>query len=636
MASTTVFPQHYGIVVCLSQLQCKGVCTALLLRPWRVAAIASFMPYVSIQCRVITYLISPCSDLLMVETIEYDMLICGSGLAGLRAAIAAAKTAPSLKIAIVSKLQVMRSHSVSAEGGTAAVIFEDEGDTIESHVYDTVKGSDFLADQDVAERLCVEMPREIHQLDHWGMPWSRRKDGRIDQRNFGGYSFPRATFASDKVGFFEMQTLYDTCQKFDNISYLNEWFATSIVHDGKKFVGITAIEIGSGTFYSIKAKSLVIATGGAGRMYSFSTYALSSTPDGLDMGLRAGMALKDMEFVQFHPTGILPSGILITEGARGEGGYLLNNRGERFMKRYAASKMELAPRDIVSRSVMTEIKEGRGFKHETGVECMKLDLRHIGDERIKEKLGGIREISIKFSGVDPAADLLDIRPVCHYMMGGLHTNIDGATEIQGVWAAGEAACNSVHGSNRLGANSTSECIVWGRITGEQAARYALEQSSASRPPWPHHLVAAEEKRIYDEIFRGGGHVNPYEIRQKLTDTLNEKAYVYRSGQSLVEGLRIIRDLRKQAWKHVDDKASEYNTNFVNVMEIDSMFRVAEIVLVGAINRKESRGAHARIDYPKRDDENFLHHTLAYYDLEGPIMKTHPVTITKYKPVERKY
>ena len=570
----------------------------------------------------------------MVDTKEFDLIICGSGLAGLRAAIAAAKKGPHLKIGIVSKLQVMRSHSVSAEGGTAAVLFEDEGDTIESHVYDTVKGSDFLADQDVAERLCVEMPQEIHQLEHWGMPWSRRENGRIDQRNFGGYSFPRATYASDKVGFFEMQTLYDTCQKFENIEYLNEWFATSIIHDGKRFMGLTAIELSSGTFYTIKGKALIIATGGAGRIYSFSTYALSSTPDGLDMGLRAGMALKDMEFVQFHPTGILPSGILITEGARGEGGYLLNNKGERFMKNYAASTMELAPRDIVSRSIMTEIQEGRGFKHETGVDCMKLDIRHLGDEKIKEKLGGIREISIKFSDIDPAKELLDIRPVCHYMMGGIHTDIDGATEIQGVWAAGEVACNSVHGSNRLGANSTSECIVWGKITGELAVEYI--QKNVSTNPWPHHLVVAEEKRIYDGIFRGSGGVNPYEIKQQLTDTMNEKAYVFKNETDLVAGLKKIRELQKQTWKHVDDKAKEYNTNFSNVMELDSMFRVAEIVLLGAINRKESRGAHSRTDYPKRDDANFLHHTLAYYDSYEPIMKTYPVTITKYQPVERKY
>ena len=431
-----------------------------------------------------------------------------------------------------------------------------------------------------------------------------------------------------------MQTLYDTCQQYDNIEYLNEWFATSIVHDGKKFMGITAIEISSGTFYAIRGKALIIATGGAGRLYSFSTYALSSTPDGLDMAFRAGMALKDMEFVQFHPTGIMPSGILITEGARGEGGYLLNNKGERFMKRYAAEKMELAPRDIVSRSIMTEIQEGRGFKHETGVDCMKLDLRHIGNETIKEKLGGIREISIKFSGVDPADEILDIRPVCHYMMGGIHTDINGATELQGVWAAGEAACNSTHGSNRLGANSTSECIVWGKITGGLAVDY-IERGTAYTQ-WPHHLVMMEEKRIYDGIFRGNGDVNPYEIRQELTDTMNEKAYVFRNETDLVAGLKKIRRLKEQAWKHVDDKAKEYNTNFTNVMELDSMLRTAEVVLVGAINRKESRGAHARTDYSKRDDTNFLHHTLAYYDPDRPIMKTHPVTITKYKPVERKY
>ena len=570
----------------------------------------------------------------MTSTISYDLIIVGSGLAGLRAAIQAAKRNYKIRIGVISKVQVMRSHSVSAEGGTAAVLFPEDGDSIESHIYDTVKGSDFLADQDAAERLCKEMPNEIYQLEHWGMPWSRREDGKIGQRAFGGYSFPRASYASDKVGFFEMQTLYDTCQKFDNIDFLNEWFVTSILQNGQKFVGITAIELSNGNFHVIKGKALIIATGGAGRIYSFSTYGHSSTPDGLDMAYRAGIALKDMEFVQFHPTGIMPSGILITEGARGEGAYLINKDGERFMKKYASKLMELAPRDIVSRSIMTEIKEGRGFKHETGADCMKLDLRHVGDEIIKQKLGGIREISLKFSGVDPAKDLLDIRPVCHYMMGGIHTDINGASELQGVWAAGEAACVSIHGSNRLGANSTSECIVWGKITADEAVNYMEREPSVESIPGD--LVDAEEKRIYDGIFRGRGEVNPYEIKQKLTDTLNDKAYVFRNETDLLEGLRKVRELRAMTWKHVDDQAKEYNTNFSNVMELDSMFRISETVLIGAINRKESRGSHARTDFPTRDDKKFLHHTLAYYNPDEPVMKTHPVTITNYKPVERKY
>jgi len=570
----------------------------------------------------------------MVSSLDYDLIIVGSGLAGLRAAIQAARRNSKIRIGVISKVQVMRSHSVSAEGGTAAVLFPEDGDSIESHIYDTVKGSDFLADQDAAERLCKEIPDEIYQLEHWGMPWSRREDGKIGQRAFGGYSFPRASYASDKVGFFEMQTLYDTCQKFDNIEFLNEWFVTSILQSEQKFVGITAIELSNGNFHTIKGKALIIATGGAGRIYSFSTYALSSTPDGLDMAYRAGLALKDMDFVQFHPTGIMPSGILITEGARGEGGYLINKDGDRFMKKYASKLMELAPRDIVSRSMITEINEGRGFKHETGVDCMKLDLRHVGDEIIKQKLGGIREISLKFSGVDPAQEMLDIRPVCHYMMGGIHTDINGASELQGVWAAGEAACISIHGSNRLGANSTSECIVWGKITADEAVNYIENEQSTVQ--FPNHLVYAEEKRIYDGIFRGSGQVNPDEIRQELNDTLNDKAYVYRNQTDLVEGLKRVRELKTMTWKHVDDQAKEYNTNFSNVMELDSMFRVAEVVLIGAINRKESRGSHARTDFPKRDDKKFLHHTLAYYDPEEPIMKKHPVTITNYKPVERKY
>jgi succinate dehydrogenase / fumarate reductase, flavoprotein subunit len=354
------------------------------------------------------------------------------------------------------------------------------------------------------------------------------------------------------------------------------------------------------------------------------------------MAYRAGMALKDMEFVQFHPTGILPSGILITEGARGEGGYLINSKGERFMKNYAGEKLELAPRDVVSRSMITEIQAGRGFKHITGADCLKLDLTHLGAERIKEKLAGIREIGIKFSGIDVIDEPIEVRPVCHYMMGGIHSNVDGATEFNGLWVAGEASCNSTHGANRLGANSTSECLVWGAITGELAANHALSKKNII-PSTDNHQFLIEEKRIYDGIFRGRGDANPYEIRKNLTDTMDERSYVYRNESDLIEGLKRIRSLKSLSWKHVDDQAKEYNTNFINVMEIDSMMRVAEIVLMGAINRRESRGAHARIDYPNRDDNNFLKHTLAYYNGDRePRMEWHPVIFTRYAPVERKY
>lgn len=573
----------------------------------------------------------------MTENLYYDVLIVGSGLAGLRAAISAASINENLRIAVISKVQVMRSHSVSAEGGTAAVLYDNEGDNIESHIYDTIKGSDFLADQDVAERLVNRIPYEIIQLDRWGMPWSRRENGRIDQRKFGGYSFPRATYAQDKVGFYEMQTLYDTSLKYDNIAFFNEWFCTSIIHDGNIFQGFTCIELKNGNFVNLLAPAGIICTGGAGRVFSFSTYAYSSTPDGLDMAYRAGIALKDMEFVQFHPTGILPSGILITEGARGEGGYLINSDGERFMKNYAPEKLELAPRDVVSRSMITEIQSGRGFKHITGSDCLKLDLSHLGEEKIKHKLAGIREIGIKFSGIDIINEPIEVRPVCHYMMGGIHSNVDGATEFNGLWVAGEASCNSTHGANRLGANSTSECLVWGTITGELAANYALNKKNSSIII-DQKQILSEESRIFDGIFRGRGEVNPYELRKNLTDTMDEKAYVYRNESDLLEGLKKIRALKSLSWKHVDDQAKEYNTNFINVMEIDSLLRIAEVVLIGALNRRESRGAHSRTDYPFRDDNSFLKHTLAYYDrhVHEPKMDWYPVTFTRYVPVERKY
>ncbi|HME18797.1 MAG TPA: succinate dehydrogenase/fumarate reductase flavoprotein subunit [Nitrososphaerales archaeon] len=571
----------------------------------------------------------------MVQSLKHDVVIVGSGIAGLRAAIEAARVSKGkADIAIVTKVQAMRSHSVSAEGGTAAALYPELGDSKESHAFDTIKGSDYLADQDAVERFVEEMPGEIYQLEHWGLPWSRREDGRIAQRWFGGYSYPRATFAEDKVGFFEMQTLYDTATKYENITFYQEWFATSILSEGGEFRGVTAVELKTGGFASILGKAGIIATGGSGRLYSFATYAYSSTPDGMWMAYRAGVPLKDMEFIQFHPSGLIPSGILITEAVRGEGGVLINKDGDRFMKKYAPEKLELASRDVVSRAMMTEIEEGRGMKDETsGFDYLHLDLSPIGAEKIKTRLSGIREIAIKFRGIDPVEKPLPVRPVCHYVMGGIDTDVNGATRVKGLWAAGEAACVSINGANRLGANSTAECLVWGKFTGAEAARYA---SGKSVPDTVKEAVMLEEKRLFDEILGGRGGTNPYEVRDRVQRLMDRQAFVFRTGDGLSEALKEIRELRRTDFLHCDDKSRVYNTNLGHVLEVEGMLGVAEIVVAGALARTESRGAHFRRDYPARDDKNWLKHTLASIAPSGPKLDYSPVTITKYQPAERHY
>lgn len=571
----------------------------------------------------------------MAEVLTYDVVIVGSGIAGLRAAIEAARISKGrCSIAVITKVQAMRSHSVSAEGGTAAVLYPDKGDSFESHIYDTIKGSDFLADQDAVEFFVNAMPAEIHLLEHWGMPWSRTDDGRIAQRDFGGYSYPRATFAGDRVGFFEMQTLYDTSRKFENIHFFQEWYVTSLIVEHGVFRGLTAIELKNGSFHAFNAKAGVIATGGAGRLYKFATYGYSSTPDGLSLAYRAGAPIEDMEFVQFHPTGLIPSGVLITEGARGDGAILINSKGERFMKKYAPEKLDLASRDVVSRAMIIEIQEGRGLKDPASeMDHLLLDLRHLGAEKIKERLSAIREIAIKFKGIDPIEEPLPVRPVCHYTMGGIRTNINAETPIAGLWSAGEAACVSINGANRLGANSTAECLVFGAQAGAGAAKYTLAQPEHNLEQ---EAVAEEEKRLFDEIFRGSGTENPYEIHNEVQTIMDNYAYVYRTGDGLERGLKELRELHKKAWRHVDDQAKEYNTNFINVLELEAMFEIAEVVLVGGLARTESRGAHSRLDYPKRDDQNWLKHTLAYHTINGPRLEYAPVTITKYTPTERHY
>ncbi len=571
----------------------------------------------------------------MDQVVTHDVLILGTGLAGLRAAIELCiRTEGRADIGLVSKVQLMRAHSVCAEGGTGAVMRPEEGDSLELHAWDTVKGSDFLADQDVVERFVAAMPDEIRLLEHWGVPWSRREDGRIMQRPFGGHSFPRSCMAADKTGFFEMQALYDNLLRYPYARY-DEAFATKILLDHGRFAGLAVYDLPSGRFNVLRAKTLLIATGGLGVLYGFTTYSQTVTGDGQAIAYDAGLALEDPEFVQFHPTGLVPSGILMTEGCRGEGGYLVNKDGERFMEKYAAKFMELAPRDITSRSEMTEILEGRGFAGPDGLDYVHLDLRHLGAAKINKKLPLIREVCIKFLDLDPIEKPIPIRPVAHYSMGGIEADIDGRTAIENVWAAGEVACHSLHGANRLGCNSTAECLAWGAITGRQMAAYLARNPAL--PDLPEAAAREEEHRIFKGLLQQAGTESPYEIRSALRAAMDQHAGVYRDGNSMRSGLEKVRALRERFQRvRVEDKSTVYNSNLVNVLETQNLLALAEAVLIGAIAREESRGAHARTDFKVRDDARFLKHTLVRKENGTPELDYKPVRITRWKPVERKY
>ncbi len=571
-----------------------------------------------------------------MESVTHDLIILGSGLAGLRAALEAAKTSGGqLNIALVSKLQLMRAHSVAAEGGTAAVLRPEEGDSLELHAWDTVKGSDFLADQDAVEFFVQEMPREILQLDHWGLPWSRRADGKIAQRPFGGHSFPRAVFAADKTGFQEMQTLYDNLLKHtkQSVHRYDEVFATSILVENGRFAGLTVLDLVHGGLQLLRGKALIIATGGAGQIFGFTTYSETVTGDGLAMAYRAGLPLKDMEFVQFHPTGLVPSGILMTEACRGEGGTLTNNTGARFMDKYAAKMMELAPRDIIARAEMTEILEGRGYAGPEGLDFVNLDLTHLGADKINERLPLIREVCIKHIGLDPILKPIPIRPVAHYSMGGVHTDLRGRTPVENIWAAGEAACVSLHGANRLGTNSTAECLLWGRVTGEDAAKYCASTAVGAAPT---QAAQAEERRLQTLLAKTGTESH-YQVRAELRKTMDQSMGVYRTGAAIAAGLTKIREL-KQRYAHIQvrDKGWVYNTDLLQALETGFMLDAAEVATAGARARQESRGGHARRDFTTRDDANWLKHTLATPAEAGPRLEYIPVTITMWQPVERKY
>lgn len=566
-----------------------------------------------------------------MEKIGHDIIIVGAGIAGLRAAIAAAEVNNRIDVAVISKVYPVRSHSVCAQGGTAAVL--KEGDSYDLHAADTVKGADFLADQDVVEFFVRKAPEEIVKLDHWGLPWSRTDDGKVNQRPFGGHSFPRACFAADMTGFHEMHTLDGKAKTYENITFYDEWFVTSIIAENSTAVGLTAIELETGKMCVLRAKAIVIATGGHERIYEFTTFSHTATGDGMTMAYRVGVPLEDMEFVQFHPTGLVPSGVLITEGSRGEGGYLVNSKGERFMKRYAAEKMELAPRDIISRAEQTELNEGRGLEGPHGA-YIALDLRHLGKEKIDERLPLIRDVAIKLGGVDPVEEPIPVRPAAHYSMGGIKANMKTETPIAGLYASGECSCMSLHGANRLGTNSTAECLVFGAVSGEEAAKYALSKDFRGLPK---EKVLQEEQRVFDKILGSNGDEHTSAIRDEMRRIMNDRVWIFRHGKELERALQEIRALRRR-FEHVtvEDKERHFNTSLEEALQLDFTLDLAEGTIVSALARTESRGAHSRLDYPKRDDGNWLKHTLAYYTKEGPRLDYTPVTITKWAPVARTY
>lgn len=578
-----------------------------------------------------------------MEVLKFDIVILGSGLAGMRAALQAAKAKPGVRIALVTKLHAMRSHSVSAEGGISGVLYpEKENDSIALHAYDTVKGSDYLSDQDAVEVLVNGAPEEIKLFNHLGVPWNVDEKGDLVLKTFGGMSVKRTAFAADKTGFFMLNALYDNLLSFDNVKIFHEHFATKLFTSESGFRALSAVDLASGELKVFLAKACIIATGGFGRTYGFTTTAYSSTGDGIALAYQAGLQLKNMEFVQFHPTALVPSGILITETVRGEGGYLLNSKGDRFMKKYAKSKMELAPRDIVSRSIMTEIEGGRGIKEKKlGThEFVYLDMRHFGEEKIDEKFPMIKEIAMKMVGIDPLKEPLPVRPAAHFTMGGIHTDIKGNAligrkRVAGLFAAGECGCVSVHGANRLGSNSLSQCVIWGRITGNEAAR-VIQKRRVEMSEGLRRQLNAEETRI-NSMFGREGKENPYDIREELWHTMDVDVGVYRTRKALMNAKKKIDALHKRYQDvYVKDKSKTYNTNLRDTLEIGNMLDLASVVIEGAINRKETRGAHARTDYPKRDDKNWLKHTLAQ-NVNGEIKLSYiPVKITKWKPEERKY
>ena len=567
-----------------------------------------------------------------MEFLSHDILIIGGGLAGLRAAIEAKKSGRD--VAILSKVHPLRSHSVAAQGGINAALGNAPApakDTWKNHAFDTIKGSDYLADQDAVEVMCQEAMERVIEMEHWGTLFSRTEDGKIAQRPFGGAGFPRACYAADRTGHNLLHTLYEQVVALQ-IPVYEDWHALSLVVEEGRCVGVLGLHLFEGKMIPIQAKAVILATGGYGRIYLRSTNAVINTGSGCFLAYQAGVPLEDMEFVQFHPTSLFGTNILITEGARGEGGVLINANGERFMERYAPHLMELGPRDIVARGTQAEIDEGRGF--EGGY--VHLDLRHLGREKILDRLPGIRQIAMDFAGVDPVLEPIPIQPAQHYSMGGISTNVDGETQLQGLFAAGECACVSVHGANRLGGNSLLETLVFG----ERAARRAAEQV-LREPDIPGKTVFENHLRAYqsglEEIFERKKEESSFLIRDELKALMTSQVGIFRNEPTLLAAREKKEELKKRLLKiGVKQKDLAFNNELIQYWELGGMLQVAEAILEGALARKESRGSHSRVDYPNRDDEHWLRHTLAFKTAEGVKLDYKKVTITSYPPKERTY
>jgi len=562
---------------------------------------------------------------------SYDVLVVGAGCAGMRAAIEAHDR--GARVAVISKLHPTRSHSGAAEGGINAALGNKAEDSPEKHAFDTVKGSDYLGDQDAIEIFTAEAPGDIYQLEHWGAVFSRNPDGRLDQRPFGAAGSPRTVYAADITGHVLIQVLYEQLQKrmAEGLVVYEEYFAFRLVIDDGRCTGVVSWDLMNGGVKLLEGKSVILATGGVGRVFRATTNAYSCTGDGMSMALRAGLPLKDMEFMQFHPTTMYPSGILITEGCRGEGGYLINKEGERFMQRYAPNALELASRDVVSRSETTEIEAGRGING-----SVMLDLRHLGPEKILSKLPGSRELAMTYAGVDPIFEPIPVRPGAHYNMGGIEVDNWGLSEVEGLYAAGECACVSVHGANRLGGNSLMETITFGRRAGHNAAEYAL---GAAAPNGAGEAARADAEAWVKTLLSNTEGERPWSIRNELGTSMLENFGVFRREEKMATQVETIAALREryEAGVVIEDKGDVFNNDLTQAIELGYLLDIAECMVTAGIERKESRGAHSRpYDFPDRDDENFLKHSIQRWQDGGPELSYKEVRMTKWEPMERKY